>query len=155
MADWNTNRPRQIAVRYHNENLFAGNVNPTTASGYSETSPEITIVQETQTLDMNVWSATTGIFDGKKTYFIEITAEFLGRNNGTPQIWEVNIANLPGFSAGFNLASDYTDIFCPVQQGTNVLVGKIGFSGITRIRFECPNSGANTTKMNWKFTFVQ
>lgn len=130
----------------------AGGAPPTQISNvtnYTAPDPHVTIVQQTLTFSAKIFS---GVYGG--VYILEFYNSYTGQNNGTPQIVDVSISDLPGFASGWSNWSTYTNINTPALNGLSLSAGTVSWTSPTTIRFQTGNT-ASVQNQNWKFSFVE
>jgi hypothetical protein len=115
---------------------------------YTAPDPHITIVQETQTFSTKIFSGSSG-----GVHLLEFYNSFTGRPNGTPQLVNVSIADLPGFDHGWSNWNTYTNINTPSLFGVTLATGSVTWLSPTLIQFRAGNNPALITQ-DWKFSFV-
>lgn len=152
-------RPRQIHARYHNEPAAGGGTaltyQPDVQTVYTEASNEVQIAQETQSLTASI--LTNCVRSATNFHYtVDATITFAGRNNGTPQVFAIDLFNLPdwpGFSGWVDVNESVVvtnDVIPPtITQSANVQM-----TSDSTIQITCTNV-ADNRKLTWKKTFVQ
>ena len=155
--DFNTDRPRNIAPRYFNDNAAASGgftYFPTSLTTYTQANvAEMQLVQETQSAEARIFSCVSLDSNNKGTYHLDMDMDYTGRNNGTPQIVRLSLAGLPGW-VSFNLASSYTNRLCFATNTGAVFGETVSFITPTTVEFTMENTGSLRT-LHWSLTFIQ
>lgn len=154
------NRPRHIGSRYLNEESVAssGTFFATSKTSYVFGAGEPHIVSvngQLATCTMQIFSGVHLDAASHGVFSLEIQAAFTGQPSGTPNIFSLNIADLPGFSAGFALGSLYSSTsLTVVSSSVSPQKGLLSFASPTVVTFTLPNN-PSVLETNWKFTFIQ
>lgn len=152
-------RPHQLVSVYLNENATSS---AGTGSTYQDTSltiyteadvAQVQLVQETQLALVKIYSSVALDSNNKGIYHLDMDMDYTGRNNGTPQIVRVSLANLPGW-VGFNQASSYQNRICFATNTGAVFGETVSFITSTTVEFTMENTGSLRT-LHWSLTFIQ
>lgn len=152
-------RPHQLVSVYLNENATSS---AGTGSTYQDTSltiyteadvAQMQLVQETQLALAKIYSSVALDSNNKGIYHIDLEMTYTGRNNGTPQIVRLSLADLPGW-VGFNQASSYQNRVCFATNGSLVTGETVSFITPTLVEFDMENTGSART-LHWSLTFIQ
>jgi len=155
--DFNTDRPRNIAPRYFNDNAAASGgftYEPTTLTTYTQADvAQMQLVQETQSAEARIYSSVAIDSNGKGIYHIDVDMTYTGQHNGTPQIVRLSLADLPGWT-GFDQASTYQNRICFATNGSLVTGETASFVTPTLVEFEMENTGFARV-LHWSLSFIQ
>ena len=157
--DFNTDRPRNIAPRYWNDNpatggSFSFTYEPTSLTTYTQADvAQMQLVQETQSAEARIYSSVALDSNNKGIYHLDLDMTYTGRNNGTAQIVRLSLADLPGWPA-FAQASTYVNRICFATNGAQVTGETVSFVTPTLVQFEMENSGSARI-LHWELTFIQ